>query len=552
MPRLRAIVGTLLVGCLPVAAARAWTVPLEISAPSGSERSTPRIARGAVTGNLYVVYINKGSPWSVHFRQQSPPGNWGPVQQISSVFSTRPDVAEDGAGRPHVVYAATGAGGALDLVHAHRSANTWSTSFLTSTSQYEDQPHLATDSPGRIHMVFTRGSAESSAADVIYRMWDGSAWGAETIVGHVDHAYYRRPDVFIDSADNLHATWGDKVGSTFKIRYRRFNGTAWSATLDVGSGAEGSSWPGHCKVAAATTGDVLVVWEDAKIVYNYSNDGGATWAFGLSGSTQGQVLSWDRSPSLDGGSGFVHMITTLAPNNRAVGYSRWNGTSWTILGQVVWSNSFWKGWTDTAADAAGSVHAVWDEAYGDETYEHLIAYSTSAPDTVPPAPVVDFTAVAGHSIVQLSWTNPPDPDFVGTTIRYKTTGYPSGPADGMLLCERAAAPGSADAVTHAGVVNGTRYYYAAFTRDAVPNYSAAATASAVPYLPPDFDRDGDVDQQDFGHLQQCYSGAFVRQEASECRNARLDDDEDVDAEDLAVLLGCLSGKDVMADPECAG
>ena len=61
-----------------------WTPPLEISAPSGSERSTPRIARGN-NGTLNVVYLNKGGVWSIHYRQKSAAGNWGPVEQVSSV-----------------------------------------------------------------------------------------------------------------------------------------------------------------------------------------------------------------------------------------------------------------------------------------------------------------------------------------------------------------------------------------------------------------------------------------------------------------------------------
>ncbi len=68
---------------------------------------------------------------------------------------------------------------------------------------------------------------------------------------------------------------------------------------------------------------------------------------------------------------------------------------------------------------------------------------------------------------------------------------------------------------------------------------------------PDFDRDGDVDQEDFGLLQACYSGAGITQEAPECQRARLDVDEDVDAGDFIILQGCLTGTGVPVDPACA-
>lgn len=66
----------------------------------------------------------------------------------------------------------------------------------------------------------------------------------------------------------------------------------------------------------------------------------------------------------------------------------------------------------------------------------------------------------------------------------------------------------------------------------------------------DFDGDDDVDQEDFGHLQACFSGGGVNQETPECADARLDDDGDVDEDDFAVFSGCMSGAGVPADPSC--
>ncbi|HPD32377.1 MAG TPA: hypothetical protein PLL20_20475 [Phycisphaerae bacterium] len=66
----------------------------------------------------------------------------------------------------------------------------------------------------------------------------------------------------------------------------------------------------------------------------------------------------------------------------------------------------------------------------------------------------------------------------------------------------------------------------------------------------DFDRDGDVDQIDFGRFQVCFSGSGIRQTAPECMAARLDDDGDVDALDFAIFSTCISGEAVPADPLC--
>ncbi len=66
----------------------------------------------------------------------------------------------------------------------------------------------------------------------------------------------------------------------------------------------------------------------------------------------------------------------------------------------------------------------------------------------------------------------------------------------------------------------------------------------------DFDRDGDVDQTDFGHLQTCLSGSGVPQNSPACQDALLDADVDVDANELSIFLGCLRGPGVPGDPSC--
>jgi hypothetical protein len=69
--------------------------------------------------------------------------------------------------------------------------------------------------------------------------------------------------------------------------------------------------------------------------------------------------------------------------------------------------------------------------------------------------------------------------------------------------------------------------------------------------PGDFDRDGDVDQEDFGHLQACLSGPGVVQSEEACADALLDPDDDVDNDDFGLYQTCYSGANVAIDPSCA-
>jgi hypothetical protein len=77
------------------------------------------------------------------------------------------------------------------------------------------------------------------------------------------------------------------------------------------------------------------------------------------------------------------------------------------------------------------------------------------------------------------------------------------------------------------------------------------TVTAGLYAPCDFDKDGDVDQIDFGRFQGCYTGMGVSQLAPACEGARLDPDDDVDADDFGFFRGCMSGPGNAAQPLCA-
>ena len=69
---------------------------------------------------------------------------------------------------------------------------------------------------------------------------------------------------------------------------------------------------------------------------------------------------------------------------------------------------------------------------------------------------------------------------------------------------------------------------------------------------PDFDRDGDVDQEDFGHFQACLNRPGVAQDDPLCASARLDGDDDVDQDDFGIFQACMSGANQRVSWECPG
>lgn len=101
-------------------------------------------------------------------------------------------------------------------------------------------------------------------------------------------------------------------------------------------------------------------------------------------------------------------------------------------------------------------------------------------DAVPPANVA-LLATPGNTLVMLTWTAPPDPDFAGVRVVSRTDRPPANPFDGILVYH-----GPAFFALHSGLTNEQTYYYGAYAYDASGNFASGAYASAMPSgsLPP--------------------------------------------------------------------
>jgi len=193
------------------------------------------------------------------------------------------------------------------------------------------------------------------------------------------------------------------------------------------------------------------------------------------------VLTW-RNPSTEDFQGvYIAYSAATYPNTVLDGLPLPNGNNGLVPGTPGDRDTI-SGW----GLPNGVTHYFSAFAY-DEVPNYSVKATTfgTPQDVTAPSPVLSFTAVAGDTTVQLSWTNPSDADFAGTLIRYSQTNYPSTPSAGSPVPNGnegrfAGAPSSAGSFAHQGLTNGAVYFYSAFAYDEVPNYSTAANAQATP------------------------------------------------------------------------
>ncbi len=77
-----------------------------------------------------------------------------------------------------------------------------------------------------------------------------------------------------------------------------------------------------------------------------------------------------------------------------------------------------------------------------------------------------------------------------------------------------------------------------------------ATISIIGTYDVDFDNDGDVDMEDFAHLQNCLAGPLTPQTDPACADTLLNNDVYVDEADVDIFAQCLSGPNNTAAANC--
>jgi len=173
----------------------------------------------------------------------------------------------------------------------------------------------------------------------------------------------------------------------------------------------------------------------------------------------------------------------------------------------------------------------------------------------PPGPEIRLSTETITTSVWIAEGNPPESTFTVTNSGDGTLDYTISDDADWLTVAPDSGSSTGSPVTHTvsfdtgGKLGGTYNAIITVAGNAWNTDQYIAVSMAVRTVGPDLDSDGDVDQQDFGLFQACYTqtGNTVN---PPCDAADFNNDSLVNQNDLTIFVDCLSGPDVLADKTC--
>ena len=280
------------------------------------------------------------------------------------------------------------------------------------------------------------------------------------------------------TSTSVNISWITNEAATSQVEYGPT--TAYGALTPLNTTLLTSHSTNLTNLSAATTYNYRIISKDGAGNTSTSGNNTFTTAAQQPTDTTGPVLSAVNAQNLtSNGAGITwgtdEPATSEVEYGLTIQYGNSTGVNATLLNSHsenlagLQPNTLYH-YRVKSADASGNLSVSADHSF-----------TTNPPvDSVPPADVQNFTAVPGTQLVTLSWVNPPDSDFIGVRILYRTDRYPTGLDDGEVLGDFSGKPNESVTVIHAGLQSDVTYYYSASSYDNSGNYQHTAHASAVP------------------------------------------------------------------------
>ena len=341
------------------------------------------------------------------------------------------------------------------------------------------------------------GTNVGGVLSVCYRRFNGVNWEPQVVVASV--GFFARPDIAVNTTGHILLVWDQDE----RIWIRMFTpGVGWGPIQQMTN--EKSACPAVCAIPGTT--DFYLVYTKSDRIWGRRWQGGVwqaeelvsvgknpsfVWGPDVCAGPDGSLYaSWETWETGEPQQWFSYKLGGPPPDATVWGYVR------DQFGQGIAGASVASGPYTTVSQSSGyysmrvasgtRTFSANKLGYTGQTIENVVVPPNGTVNVnftitaIPPSPPSGFVAMPSDGLVRLSWTNPPQAWFQGTMIRFKTTGYPTSPTDGTLVCNRVGSPGQSDSFTHTGLTNGVTYYYSAFAYDVDNHYSTVAHASAKP------------------------------------------------------------------------
>jgi hypothetical protein len=259
-----------------------------------------------------------------------------------------------------------------------------------------DVPALTADSQGNLYAAWSMSSDPDGPGTLLYSaVWNSNRWSRAVPAIRPKTGKAEQPSLAADSQGRLHLVWsgGNSGDILYSWKYARDAASTlgWSEPLELSAQTSTSSWP---SILADPRGDVLhVIYavpynEKRGIYYVRSNDGGTTW---LTPTVifDAAAAGWDsvNKPrlALDVGTGVLHAVWLRANlpggvNPQAVAYSHStdDGKTWSAPIDIAEGNV---DWPQVAIFSAGRVLLIWNQAQssigGSPLFEAWSEFSTT-------------------------------------------------------------------------------------------------------------------------------------------------------------------------------
>lgn len=228
------------------------------------------------------------------------------------------------------------------------------TDYQVILSSLTDSKHgsIVSDSTGKLHCVWEE--CISPRWEIYYSSYNGTSWSAPVNISNNPAINSTQPHIAVDANDNIHVVWYESNGFNPRIRYAKYNGTSWSLPVTIDGGAEGRS----PVIAIDFSNNLHVAWE-VEVPYGirYAKYNGVSWSLpvDIAGGTD-----YVRPRISVDGSNHVYVVWECPYSGRLNVYiNEWNGSSWTGVQNLT--NNGYSHQPDIAADSTGNLYLVYHD-----------------------------------------------------------------------------------------------------------------------------------------------------------------------------------------------